>query len=198
VGGFFDDRMRFVLAFQEKNFEIISKLVLIGLIFFVLAGCGLFNNLILVTGGTPQDQSVQDERLMETGTTPVFLPSVLSPKDFNPTSFGVLAVIPGSSGSTSDPAAVAAVADLGTRYMRVSLDWAISEPEPGQLSFATRNDEIIQRIERSGLRMFPTLYVGSGWMNGSPPAAMKRKPLLPTRRPGGSMERTVRLQPELL
>ena len=81
---------------------------------------------------------------------------------------GILAVIPGSSGSTSDPTVIAAAAAAGAQYVRISLDWSVSEPEPRQLSFETQNDFRILRIEQAGLRVFPTLYVGRGWMNGTP------------------------------
>src|SRR3990170_8312402 len=43
------------------------------------------------------------------------------------TVLGVLAVVPGSSGSVADPMAVAAVAASGAHTMRINLDWAISE-----------------------------------------------------------------------
>ena len=85
------------------------------------------------------------------------------------TVLGVLAVVPGSSGSVADPMAVAAVAASGAHTMRINLDWAISEPQPGDLSFDTLNDLRIARIEGAGLRLFPTLYVGQGWMTGDSP-----------------------------
>jgi hypothetical protein len=85
-----------------------------------------------------------------------------------PTGFGLLTVIPDSTGSTSSPEALRASAPLGVRYLRVNLDWAVSEPQPGGLTFTTDNDRRIQSIEQSGLRLFPTLYVGRGWMNGAP------------------------------
>jgi hypothetical protein len=84
-----------------------------------------------------------------------------------PGGFGLLTVIPGTSGSTSSPEGLRASASAGARYARVNLDWSASEPEPGKLSFSTSNDRKIRLIEQAGLRVFPTLYVGRGWMNGS-------------------------------
>lgn len=86
--------------------------------------------------------------------------------------FGVLAIIPGSSGSTSDPAAISAIANAGARYMRTNLSWSDFEPSPGSLSFDTPRDRTIAEIEAAGLRLFPTLSVGRGWMNGDPPGAV--------------------------
>lgn len=85
--------------------------------------------------------------------------------------FGMLAVVPDASRSTSDAGAIEAVAGSGARYIRIALEWAIAEPEQGQLSFNTKNDNIIEEVEAAGLRLFPTLYVGRGWMNGTPPSA---------------------------
>jgi hypothetical protein len=161
--------MRLVIAFNVRNFRVIFfQTVSIALGIFVLISCG-FLNVIPPTGNPSQDQTDQSGVLTQTPTTYTYLPYLSSPKTNKPTSFGILVVIPGGSGSTSDSASVAAAANSGARYMRVSLDWVISEPEPGQLSFETRNDEIIQRVEEAGLRILPTLYVGRGWMNGSPP-----------------------------
>jgi hypothetical protein len=81
------------------------------------------------------------------------------------TGVGALVVIPGSSGATASTDVVKAVKGLGAGYIRVSLDWATSEPSPGGLSFDTANDRKIRLIEQAGLRVFPTLYVGRGWMN---------------------------------
>lgn len=61
--------------------------------------------------------------------------------------------------------AARAIASLGVPIMRANLDWAISEPEPGALSFDTLNDRRVARVEAAGLNLFPTLYVGVGWMN---------------------------------
>ncbi len=80
---------------------------------------------------------------------------------------GMLAYFP-SDGSSDSPGIAAAVAGTGAQYMRISLDWSISEPAPGQISFDTPNDTAIWNIEQAGLRVFPTLYVGKGWMNRYP------------------------------
>lgn len=85
--------------------------------------------------------------------------------------FGMLAVVPDASRSTSDVGAIEAVAGTGARYIRIALEWAIAEPSAGQLSFSTKNDSVIADVESAGLRLFPTLYVGRGWMNGNPPSA---------------------------
>lgn len=86
--------------------------------------------------------------------------------------FGILAVVPDESRSTFDAGAIEAVADSGAQYIRIALEWAIAEPAPGQLSFETQNDAIIASVESQGLRLFPTLYVGRGWMNGNPPGQL--------------------------
>lgn len=83
--------------------------------------------------------------------------------------FGVLGIIPGGSGSMSSPQVINAVAASGAGYMRANLLWSDSEPKPGQLSFNSPNDTKIQAIEAAGLRLFPTVSVGRGWMNGSRP-----------------------------
>ena len=86
----------------------------------------------------------------------------------NLTQFGLLTVLPGSSSATFTPQVITAIKATGVRYMRVAFEWAVSEPQSGQISFTSRNDQMIQEIENAGLRVFPTLYVGSGWMNGNP------------------------------
>ncbi|NIM94632.1 MAG: hypothetical protein GTO18_13105 [Anaerolineales bacterium] len=103
------------------------------------------------------EQETPTEPPEESGGIPI-VPGKIS-------NMGILAVIPQGSGSTNDPAAIKAVNDVGAGYMRVNLDWAVSEPSPGELSFDTRNDRKIERIEGSGLRIFPTVYVGIGWMS---------------------------------
>jgi len=85
------------------------------------------------------------------------------------TQFGLLTVLPESSGSTFTPEVIAAIKATGVRYMRVAVDWAVSEPKPGEISFDSRNDQMIREIEQAGMHVFPTLYVGRGWMNGNPP-----------------------------
>lgn len=92
------------------------------------------------------------------------------------TEIGLLVVVPGSSGNIADPMAVAAVAASGAGTMRINVDWAISEPQPGSLSFDTANDKRIARVEAAGLRLFPTLYVGQGWMTGDSPAGSRSYP----------------------
>lgn len=102
-----------------------------------------------------------EEPLLASGTVPALRGQA---------GLGLLAVVPGTSGSTSSPEALRASASIGARYLRVNLDWSVSEPQPGELSFSTPNDRKIRLIEQAGLRVFPTLYVGRGWMNGSPPS----------------------------
>ncbi|MBI2977120.1 MAG: hypothetical protein HYY33_09230, partial [Chloroflexi bacterium] len=156
------------------------KLVFVLVLAGVLSGCGFIRRRLLgastppgETGGgegvtAPAPTTNNVPALVGTpvpvGTLPVLFPSAS-------TGWGVLAIIPGGSGSISDAASIAAVASAGSRYMRVNFDWDISEPQAGQLSFNTQNDSKIAAIEGAGLRVFPTIYVGRGWMNGNPPDA---------------------------
>ncbi len=61
---------------------------------------------------------------------------------------------------------VALIAQMGNGQARMSVNWAVSEPRPGQIRFDTINDEHIRSIEAQGLRPLVTLLVGCGWMNG--------------------------------
>lgn len=58
------------------------------------------------------------------------------------------------------------IARMGNSQARVPVNWAISEPRPGQIRFDTTNDERIQSVEAQGMRPLVTLFVGCGWMNG--------------------------------
>ena len=154
----------FMSSLRRNTLIAVNLILWLGL----MVGCVGFGQI-----PASQDQFATGKEREAATTIPLGTGSASSTTTYShtsPPSFGILAVIPGSSGSTSDPVAVAAVADSGARYMRVSLDWAISEPQAGQLSFDTANDRRIRRIERAGLRLFPTLYVGRGWMNGNPPS----------------------------
>lgn len=79
--------------------------------------------------------------------------------------FGMLPVVARGAGFLSQEDTVALAADSGAEYLRVNLEWAISEPRAGALSFNTDNDRKIELIESAGLRLFPVLTVGKGWMN---------------------------------
>jgi len=82
-----------------------------------------------------------------------------------PPAFGMLAVVAGGVRYLSEDQTIALVADSGGRYMRINLRWGVSEARAGELSFNTDNDRKIALIENAGLRLFPVLSVGQGWMN---------------------------------
>ncbi|HEY5611641.1 MAG TPA: hypothetical protein VIL97_10560, partial [Thermoanaerobaculia bacterium] len=55
---------------------------------------------------------------------------------------------------------------LGAKYVRVEIPWAVSDSRGGLLRFDTENDRNIAEIEAAGMRAFPTIIIGRGWMNG--------------------------------
>ena len=130
--------------------------------FTLLVGCTRGARRTPTEVGTPSPTEVG---------TPSPIPTAGVYVGANTLGFGLITVIPNGSNSTSDPQAIAAVAASGARYMRVPIEWAVAEAQKGQMSFQTANDQNIQAIEAAGLRVFPTLYVGRGWMNGNPPDA---------------------------
>jgi hypothetical protein len=119
----------------------------------------------LEPGGSGGGGGADDTPIAHPTAAPLATPTAPVP------AFGLLVIIPDETRSTSDAGALQAAADSGARYLRAALEWAIAEPAPGQLSFDTRNDRRIASVEAAGLRLFPTLYVGRGWMNGNPPDA---------------------------
>ncbi|MEW6156220.1 MAG: hypothetical protein AB1813_02240 [Verrucomicrobiota bacterium] len=58
--------------------------------------------------------------------------------------------------------------DAGCR--RMDVEWARQETAPGVFAFDSLR-EVIRETESAGLRLFPTLYVGRGWMNQRVPRA---------------------------
>ncbi len=165
---------------MRKPLRSIVKLVNILVVVSLISSCGVIRRRLLGTS-TPQGETGGGEGATTsapiTNNVPILVgtpvPVVPLPVLFPSvsTGWGVLVVIPGGSGSTSDAASIAAVASVGPRYMRVAFEWDLSEPQAGQLSFNTQNDSEIAAIEGAGLRVFPTIYVGRGWMNGNPPDA---------------------------
>lgn len=104
---------------------------------------------------------------------PVDAPDGGSPEDGGtvalPPSFplGMLAVLPGIPRPTDRAqAAAAAIAAAGGSYQRpgVAYEWSLAEPTQGNLSFATAQDSLIAMAESKGLKVLPSLSVGSGWM----------------------------------
>ncbi|MBI4769900.1 MAG: hypothetical protein HY784_05655 [Chloroflexi bacterium] len=87
-----------------------------------------------------------------------------------PISLGVLLSIPAYNANQT----AAAAASLGVKYSRFSANWIDTEPTPGNFTFAGANDFAISQAEGAGLRAFPTLTIGKGWMNGQPPDAQSK------------------------
>ena len=54
----------------------------------------------------------------------------------------------------------------GVSYIRVQITWSTAEPQQGQLGFNTSQDQAIAAAEAAGFRVFPTVSIGRGWMNG--------------------------------
>lgn len=103
-------------------------------------------------------------------------PSPQPPRPANP--FAMLLIIRDWPWSTPSGWAqtVDLIARMGNSQARVPLNWAVSEPRPGQIRFDTTNDQRIQSVEAQGMRPLVTLFVGCGWMNGCSPNGARSYP----------------------
>ncbi len=158
---------------MRKPLRSIVKLINILVVVSLISSCGVIRRRLLGIS-TPPGETGGGEGATASAPITNDVPALVgtaAPLSSASTGWGVLAVIPGGFGGNSDAASIAAAASVGPRYMRVAFEWDLSEPQAGQLSFNTQNDNEIAAIEGAGLRVFPTIYVGRGWMNGNPPDA---------------------------